>query len=84
MLDTKNLKTVKYNCKTSLNFLAVFYLVALEYLLFDRRAENVMMDSYGMENQPSSPANDDVPMQSQTTLCLKSWLQISKILLWPI
>ena len=81
MLDTKNFQTVKYNCKTSLNFLAVFKLVALEYFLFDRPTENAMMDSQGIENQPSSPANDDVPLPSQTTLCLKSWLQISEILL---
>ena len=81
MLDTKNFKTVKYNCKTSLSFLAVFQLAALEYLLFDRPAENAVMDSHGIENQPSSPANDDVPMPSRTTLCLKSWLQISEILL---
>ena len=25
-----------------------------------------MMDSHGIENHPSSPANDDVPMPSQT------------------
>ena len=38
----------------------------LEYLRFDRPAENAMMDSHGIESQPSSPANDDVPMPSQT------------------
>ena len=68
VLDTKNFKTVKYNCKTSLSFLAVFQLVAPEYLLFDQPAENAMMGSHGIENQPSSPANDGVPMPSQTIL----------------
>ena len=65
MLDTKNFKTVKYNRETSVSFLAVFF-VALCYLLLNRPAENAMMHSHGIENQPSSPASDDVPMPSQT------------------
>ena len=76
MLDTKNFKTVKYNCKPSLSFLAVFQLVAPEYFLFDRPAENATMGSHGIENQLSSPANDGVPMPSQTILT-QSQLEIS-------
>ena len=62
------LKTSKPSSTTVklLSFLAVFELVALEYLLFGRPAENAMMDFHGIENQPSSSANDDVPMPSQT------------------